>query len=136
MTILTRSPVMEPAPRAMPADPLGYREGLIGRIGAVCADRCYRHVGSLTGTNHETTRRYVQGLSRPTPEFLAALCEVFGIAPLWLLCGRGPMLESRDSTGVRARWTPSRAAGSPVPPAKLTNRPQPVRAQLARGAAV
>jgi hypothetical protein len=37
----------------------------------------------------ETVRRQVQGISRPTVEFITTLCLAYDISADWLLCGRG-----------------------------------------------
>jgi len=53
-------------------------------------DRTFRSVATMTGQNHETVRRYMQG-SAPSVEFVSAFCEAFGLNANWLLTGRGPM---------------------------------------------
>lgn len=53
-------------------------------------DRTFRSVATMTGQNHETVRRYMQG-SAPSVEFVSAFCVAFGLNANWLLTGRGPM---------------------------------------------
>lgn len=60
------------------------------RLSSVVGQRSSRHIGDLTGTNHETVRRYLAG-SAPSVEFLQAVCKAFGISGEWLLTGKGPM---------------------------------------------
>lgn len=64
--------------------------GLHDRLKIVAGDRTYRHLSELTGTHHETVRRYMQGQS-PGVEYLTALCVALGISAEWLLTGTGPM---------------------------------------------
>lgn len=67
-----------------------YASPLHERLVLAVGQRSIRHVGELTGTNHETVRRYLSG-QPPSAEFLAALCRVLGLNANWLLTGRGPM---------------------------------------------
>jgi len=53
-------------------------------------DRTFRSVATMTGQNHETVRRYMQGAA-PSVDFISAFCEAFGLNANWLLTGRGPM---------------------------------------------
>ncbi|MFN0134184.1 MAG: helix-turn-helix domain-containing protein [Phycisphaerales bacterium] len=57
---------------------------------AAVGQRTHRHIAELTGTNHETARRYLSGQA-PSVEFLSALCRALGLSAEWLLSGRGPM---------------------------------------------
>ena len=63
---------------------------LQGRLRAAVGTRTYREVGGLTGTHHETVRRYLGG-TPPSVEFLSGLCTALGISGEWRLPGRGPM---------------------------------------------
>lgn len=63
------------------------------RLAAVVGQRSSRSIGDLTGTNHETVRRYLSG-NAPSVEFLQALCRAFGVSADWLLTGKGPMRTS------------------------------------------
>lgn len=60
------------------------------RLRAAVGDKTYRQVADLTGTNAETTRRYMLG-QPPSVEFLAALAAGLSLNAEWLLTGRGPM---------------------------------------------
>jgi len=60
------------------------------RLRAAVGNRSYRHVAELTGTNHESVRRYLSGQA-PSVEFLATLCNTLGLSSDWLIAGRGPM---------------------------------------------
>jgi|GEM_PF-1086408 len=60
------------------------------RLRAAVGARTFREVGELTGTHHETVRRYLGG-TPPSVEFLSGLCSALGISGEWLLTGRGPM---------------------------------------------
>jgi transcriptional regulator with XRE-family HTH domain len=66
------------------------RTTLHQRIAMVIGERSFRDVGEITGVNHETARRYVQGQA-PSIEFLTALCNHFRINAEWMLCGEGAM---------------------------------------------
>lgn len=65
--------------------------GLHDRIRQAVGVRSYRHVAELTGTNHESVRRYLTGQT-PSVEFLTQLSRALGLSTEWLLTGRGPML--------------------------------------------
>ena len=56
-------------------------------------DRTFRALSAVTGVNHETVRRYMQGAT-PSVEFIAAFCEGLGLNANWLLTGQGPMKAS------------------------------------------
>lgn len=64
--------------------------GLHDRLRIAAGSHTYRHLSELTGTHHETVRRYMQGQS-PSVEFLAALCGSLGLSAEWVLTGAGPM---------------------------------------------
>jgi transcriptional regulator with XRE-family HTH domain len=63
------------------------------RLLAAIGDRSLRHIAELTGTHHESVRRYMAGQA-PSAEFMAALCGALGISGDWLLTGRGPMKKA------------------------------------------
>lgn len=71
--------------------------GLDTRLREAVGTRTYRHLAELTGTHHETVRRYMQGQS-PSAPFLAKLCEELGLNANWLLNGHGPMHRSELRT--------------------------------------
>lgn len=81
----------------------GYRLGLSERLAKVCRGMGYRSVASWTGSSHESARRYILGITRPDPEFLARVCEEFGVSAEWLLCGRGSMFWLAPGSGRRRR---------------------------------
>lgn len=58
------------------------------RLGVVAGNRSFRELGTLTGTNPETVRRYMRGQA-PSVEFVAALCEATGTSAHWLVTGEG-----------------------------------------------
>lgn len=60
------------------------------RLKAAVGARTFRHLSELTGTHHETVRRYMQG-QMPSVEFVSALCGSLGLNANWMLTGRGPM---------------------------------------------
>jgi hypothetical protein len=84
------------------------RTHLHERIGEACGDRSISEISRLTRTNHETTRRYVRGLSRPTTKFLSAVCQFSGVTAEWLLCGLGPKLQA-DADGEVVKRSSTRA---------------------------
>lgn len=67
-----------------------YPTPLHERLASVVGQRSSRHIGDLTGTNHETVRRYIAGYA-PSVEFLQSLCKAFGVSGEWMLTGKGPM---------------------------------------------
>jgi hypothetical protein len=71
--------------------PARYHQALALRLRLACEDLTYAEISRLTGCNHESVRRYVQGITTPPPEFLAAICEHLFISPQWLLIGTGPI---------------------------------------------
>jgi len=60
------------------------------RLITVAGQMTYRALADITGTNHESVRRYMQGQS-PSAEFLSALCAKLDISGEWILTGRGPV---------------------------------------------
>lgn len=81
----------------------GFRVGLSERLSKVCRGMGYRSVASCTGSSHESARRYILGITRPDPEFLARVCEEFGVSAEWLLCGRGSMFTAFPVVRERTR---------------------------------
>lgn len=75
------------------------------RLQAAVGSRSFRHIAELTGTNHESVRRYLSGQA-PSVEFLAALCRTLGLSSEWLLFGRGAM-KLEDFRGSVLRETPA-----------------------------
>ena len=67
-----------------------FERELARKVQVVCANRSIHEIARLTGTNPETTRRYVRGFSPPSAEFLAGLCMALGLSGEWILNGRGP----------------------------------------------
>ncbi len=63
------------------------------RLLDAAGERTFRALSTLTGQNHETVRRYMQGAA-PSVEFVAAFCDGLGLNANWLLTGRGPMKAS------------------------------------------
>ncbi len=80
-----------PRPRAnrVPSPSDQWSAALHSRICKLCRPYAISQVALLTGTNPETARRYLRGLSSPSPEFLAALCEAFDVSADWVLRGIG-----------------------------------------------
>jgi hypothetical protein len=70
------------------------RQDLHSRICEACGNRSISEIGRLTGTNHETARRYIRGITVPPPKFLAAVSELSGVSIHWLLCGKGEKLQA------------------------------------------
>jgi len=68
----------------MPPSPLHVR------LNDAAGDRTFRAIAELTGQNHETVRRYMQGAA-PSVDFVSAFCERLGLNANRLLTGRGPM---------------------------------------------
>jgi hypothetical protein len=60
------------------------------RLQDAAGKRTFRAIASMTGQNHETVRRYMQGAA-PSVEFISAFCESLGLNANWVLTGRGPM---------------------------------------------
>jgi len=63
------------------------------RLQIAVGDRSFRSLSEITGVNHESVRRYMQG-SAPSTEFLQNLCNRLGINGDWLLTGKGPVRAS------------------------------------------
>lgn len=59
------------------------------RLHRAVGSRTFKSIGAATGTNHETVRRYMNGQA-PSADFLAAVCNEYGVSGQWLLTGDGP----------------------------------------------
>lgn len=101
----------------------GYRLALSERLAKVCRGMGYRSVASCTGSSHESARRYILGITRPDPEFLARVCEEFGVSAEWLLCGRGSMFWLSAGDGRRRRVRKERSGGDGAAPRSAGERP-------------
>jgi transcriptional regulator with XRE-family HTH domain len=62
------------------------------RIAQCIGERSSREVSELTGINAETVRRYLNGQSPPSVEFVSSLCSALNVNAHWLMTGMGPML--------------------------------------------
>ena len=92
-----------------------YADEIADRMRDVCAGLSFTEVARRTETNRETARRYLAH-GRPSAEFMARLCESFGISGTWILTGRGPRFDPSHQSGTlrpreRTR-TPSNARSS------------------------
>jgi hypothetical protein len=67
-----------------------FYEGLVERLELVAGAKSYKAIGDSTGTNFETTRRYMQ-TGRFPARFAAEFCRAFELNPKWLLYGTGRM---------------------------------------------
>ena len=76
-----------------------YRDDLAKRLKAALGSRSHRQVSLDTGFNAETVRRWRLG-GKPSPAFLAAICNTYQIAPEWLITGGGPMQSGDYSQTV------------------------------------
>ncbi len=66
------------------------RRQLHARLAEAQGDRPICEIARLTDTNHETTRRYLRGISDPVPGFLVSFCEATETSMEWLMRGVGP----------------------------------------------
>jgi hypothetical protein len=73
---------------------LAWEKALATRLRTVVAGRSLRQVGTATGCNWETVRRYLAG-GRASGRFLAAFANAYELNAEWLLHGVGP--KSRQS---------------------------------------
>lgn len=65
------------------------RRQLQVRLAQAQSSRPIAEIARLTDTNHETTRRYLRGLSDPVPSFLVSFCDATGTSLDWLMRGTG-----------------------------------------------
>ena len=68
-------------------------EGIHSRIAGLVAGMTFAELGALTECNAETARRYVNGRSVPSVDFVARLAEASGVSVSWLITGNGPRDE-------------------------------------------
>lgn len=76
----------------------GQSRSFQSRLAQICEGLSFRQVAQLTGTNAETTRRYLKS-GRPSIEFVTSLCQAMNVSADWLLCGDQ---ESADRVQVRS----------------------------------
>lgn len=76
------------------------------RLNDAAGDRTFRAIAELTGTNHESVRRYMQGAA-PSVEFVSAFCERLSLNANWVLTGRGPMKAADVRTEALAVANPT-----------------------------
>lgn len=62
---------------------------LTERLRIITGGQTIREVAEMVGMNHETVRRYLSGHA-PSTEFLAQICDHYGVSGNWLLLGKGP----------------------------------------------
>jgi len=79
--------------RHVKIDALLYRRELTQRLQCAAAGMAAAQVARLTDSISETVRRYLLGVTAPSPQFLAAFCVSLGVSPEWLLCGTGPRMR-------------------------------------------
>jgi transcriptional regulator with XRE-family HTH domain len=72
------------------AQDLGAAAGLHERLHIACRGLSVREVADITGLNHETVRRYLNG-TVPSISFVANLAIALAISSDWLLLGLGPI---------------------------------------------
>lgn len=58
----------------------------VERLQLVCGHEPYRQIAKKTASCPETVRRYMHG-ARPSVQFLARVCEAYGVSADWLLFG-------------------------------------------------
>lgn len=68
-------------------------EGIHIRIAGLVHGMTFAELGALTECNAETARRYVNGSSVPSVDFVARLAEAAGVSASWLITGKGPRDE-------------------------------------------
>lgn len=66
------------------------------------------------GINQNTLSRYERGERTPDAEFIALICERFGISPVWLLFGTGPMAASPGPQAQEPQAPTSEPTPEPV----------------------
>lgn len=74
------------------------------RLSDTAGKTTYSHIARTLGTNHETVRRYLRGITAPSVHFLIRFSEMFRVDPGWLLTGRHPHFDGMDrsrSTEIR-----------------------------------
>ncbi|MCC6660010.1 MAG: helix-turn-helix transcriptional regulator [Phycisphaerales bacterium] len=88
---------------------------LLERMRAAVGNRTHRHLSELTSASTESVRRYLEGRTPPSMDFLSELCRTLGVSGEWLLTGRGPMRSAEASARALSR------AGVPELLAALAN---------------
>lgn len=88
------------------------------RLRWVCEGVPAARVAELTGTNHETTRRYLSG-NRIPARFIAEICRVANVRPEWLLFGHPPVRAKSGNVGERKRSSQQ----GPSPPVCESSHP-------------
>lgn len=75
------------------------RMAFVMRLRELCSGISQVQLQDMTGINHETMRRQLRGISRPTVEQTARICRCFGVTADWLLfgTGAGPARNRRTS---------------------------------------
>jgi len=81
------------------------------RLNDAAGKRTFRALAQMTGHNHETVRRYMQGAA-PSVEFVSAFCQNLGLNANWLLTGRGPMNAADIRGEALAVANPSELLGA------------------------
>ena len=81
------------------------------RLNDAAGTRTFRALAQITGHNHETVRRYMQGAA-PSVEFVSAFCQNLGLNANWLLTGHGPMNASDIRGDALALANPSELLGA------------------------
>ncbi|MFG0326056.1 MAG: helix-turn-helix domain-containing protein [Phycisphaerales bacterium JB037] len=66
------------------------------RLREAVGTRTFRCLSEITGTHHETVRRYMQGQS-PSLDFVSSLCRALGLNANWLLGGHGPKFLAENA---------------------------------------
>lgn len=84
----TRAPPALNAPRR--DEYIWDAERCTARLQWICEGMPIARVAELTGTNPETTRRYLTGKRVPA-RFIAEICRVAHVRPEWLLFGHPPV---------------------------------------------
>lgn len=71
------------------------------RLDEILKQKSIREVANDLGMNAETVRRALQGESRPSVEFVMAVCSTYNVSAHWLLFGEGPR-ASDEVSGARS----------------------------------
>lgn len=76
--------------------------GLLRRLAEVTRGESIHAVARRLRMNQETIRRALQGESRPSGEFLQAICREYNLSAHWLFFGTGPKFAD-EVEGTRPR---------------------------------
>lgn len=71
-------------------------QGIHERIADVVVGMTFAELGAITECNAETARRYVNGDSVPSIQFVARLAQVTDVSLRWLVTGEGPRYDRRS----------------------------------------